>query len=45
MIRLDNGVEMKAAVVNRERKAAGPVAIGDRVWLNFTAEAGVVLTR
>jgi putrescine transport system ATP-binding protein len=43
-ITLDNGVEMKAAVVNRERKAVAPVATGDRVWLNFTAEAGVVLT-
>src|SRR5262245_33460979 len=43
-IRLDNGTEMKAAVVNRERSAA-PVAIGDRVWLNFKAEAGVVLTQ
>jgi putrescine transport system ATP-binding protein len=43
-ITLDNGVEMKAAVVNRERKALAPVATGDRVWLNFTAEAGVVLT-
>jgi putrescine transport system ATP-binding protein len=43
-VRLDNGVEMKAAVVNRERKAVA-VAVGDRVWLNFKAEAGVVLTR
>jgi putrescine transport system ATP-binding protein len=43
-IKLDNGVEMKAAVVNRDRKTA-PIAVGDRLWLNFKAEAGVVLTR
>jgi hypothetical protein len=35
---------MKAAVVNRERKAA-PVPANDRVFLSFKPEACVLLTR
>jgi putrescine transport system ATP-binding protein len=41
---LDNGIEMKAAVVNRDRKAA-QVSANDRVWLSFRPEACVLLTR
>jgi putrescine transport system ATP-binding protein len=44
-IRLDNGTDIKASVVNRERKAARPVAVNDRVFLSFKPEAGVLLTR
>ena len=44
-IRLDSGADFKASVVNRERKAARPVGVNDRVWLNFKPEAGVLLTR
>jgi putrescine transport system ATP-binding protein len=41
---LDNGIEMKAAVVNRDRKAA-QVSATDRVWLSFKPEACVLLMR
>jgi putrescine transport system ATP-binding protein len=44
-IRLDNGADIKASVVNRERKSARPVGVNDRVWLNFKPEAGMLLTR
>jgi putrescine transport system ATP-binding protein len=44
-IRLDSGTEIKAAVVNRERKPAHPVGIDDRVFLSFKPEASVLLTR
>ena len=43
-IRLDSGADIKAAVVNRERKPAQPVSVNDRVFLSFKPEAGVLLT-
>jgi putrescine transport system ATP-binding protein len=44
-VRLDNGVLIKAAMANRARLVARPIASGDRVWVSFTPEAGVVLTQ
>ena len=44
-IRLDSGTDIKAAMVNRERKPAQPVGVNDRVFLSFKPEAGVLLTR
>jgi putrescine transport system ATP-binding protein len=44
-VKLDNGLEMKATVVNRARLAERPIGPGDRVWLSFAPESGVVLPR
>ena len=41
-VRLDDGLVLKAAVMN-ERRAERPVHVNDRVWLNWTPEAGVLL--
>jgi putrescine transport system ATP-binding protein len=42
-VRLDNGLDMRAAVVNRARSVEPPIGIGDRVWLGFAPDACVVL--
>ena len=44
-IKLDSGLVMKATVVNRARLAGPPIGPGDRVWLSFAPEFGVVLPR
>ncbi|MEW6454545.1 MAG: ABC transporter ATP-binding protein [Pseudomonadota bacterium] len=44
-VQLDNGLTMKAAVANRTRIVERPIVWGDRVWLNWTPDAGVVLTQ
>jgi putrescine transport system ATP-binding protein len=44
-IRLDSGTDIKAAMVNRERKPTQPVGVDDRVFLSFKPEAAVLLTR
>jgi putrescine transport system ATP-binding protein len=44
-VRLDDGVVINAAVANVTRVIERPVGIGDRVWLTFAPDAGVVLTR
>jgi putrescine transport system ATP-binding protein len=44
-VKLDNGLMMKATVANRTRLIARPIGWGDRVWLSFAPEAGVVLTQ
>jgi putrescine transport system ATP-binding protein len=44
-VRLDNGLDMKATVANRTRIIERPIGAGDRVWLSFAPEAGVVLLR
>jgi putrescine transport system ATP-binding protein len=43
-VRLDDGLVLKAAVMNEQRDAARMVHVGDRVWLSWTPEAGVLLT-
>jgi len=42
-VRLDNGLDMKAAVANRVRLIERPIGWDDRVWLSWPPEAGVVL--
>jgi len=42
-IKLDNGLDMKAAVTNRTRLAERSIGQDERVWLSFPPEAGVVL--
>ncbi len=44
-VALDNGLRMKATVANRTRPVERPAGAGDRVWLSFPPEAGVVLLR
>jgi putrescine transport system ATP-binding protein len=44
-VKLDNGLEMKAAVSNRTRAIERPIGGEDRVWLSWSPEAGVVLLR
>ncbi len=44
-VRLDNGLDMRAAVANRTRLIERPIGAGDRVWLSWLPEAGVVLTQ
>ena len=40
-VRIDGGLVLKAAVMNRGRDAA--IHVNDRVWLSWAPEAGVVL--
>jgi len=44
-VKLDNGLDMKVAVANRRRLTEQLIRTGDRVWLSFPPEAGVVLLR
>ncbi len=44
-VKLDNGLNMKAAVANSQRLTEPPIKAGDQVWLNFPPDAGVVLLR
>jgi putrescine transport system ATP-binding protein len=44
-VRLDDGFVMEAAAANVTRVVERPVSIGDRVWLSWATDAGVVLTQ
>jgi putrescine transport system ATP-binding protein len=44
-VHLHNGFIMKASAANVARRTERPVAPGDRVWLSWSADALVVLTR
>jgi putrescine transport system ATP-binding protein len=44
-VRLDSGLKMTAAVANMTRAIERPIGLDDEVWLSWTVEAGVVLTR
>ena len=44
-VALDNGTVMRAAVANATRLIEQPIGRDDRVWLSWTSQAGVVLTR
>jgi putrescine transport system ATP-binding protein len=44
-VRLDNGNLVRAAVANVTRLIERPIDWDDRVWLTWTSEAAVVLTR
>jgi putrescine transport system ATP-binding protein len=43
-VRLDDGVVVKAAVVNAARAGGWAFSAGDEVWLSWPLEAAVVLT-
>jgi putrescine transport system ATP-binding protein len=43
-VRLDDGLVLKAAVMNEQRQAARTIHVDDRVWLSWAPEAGVLLT-
>ena len=43
-VRLDDGLVLKAAVMNEQRDAARTIHVNDRVWLSWAPEAGVLLT-
>jgi putrescine transport system ATP-binding protein len=42
-VKLDNGLDMKVTVANRRPLTEQSIGTGDRVWLSFPPEAGVVL--
>ena len=44
-VRVGGGLVMKVAAANMTRLVERPVGVGDRVWLSWAADAGVVLTR
>ena len=44
-MRLDTGFVMKAAAPNLARLIERPFSFGERVWLSWAGDAGVVLTR
>ena len=44
-VQLDSGLAMKAAIANTTRATEHPIGVGDRVWLTWAPEAGMVLTR
>jgi putrescine transport system ATP-binding protein len=44
-VRLDDGFVIKAAAANMTRLVERPIGWDDRVWLSWSADAGVVLTR
>jgi putrescine transport system ATP-binding protein len=44
-VKLDNGAMMKVAVANLTRLVERPITWDDKVWLTWSPEAGVVLTR
>jgi putrescine transport system ATP-binding protein len=44
-VRLDDGFVVAVAAMNASRAVRRTVSVDDRVWLSWTADAGVVLTR
>jgi putrescine transport system ATP-binding protein len=44
-VKLADGFVMEAAAANVTRVVERPVSIGDRVWLSWAVDAGMVLTR
>jgi putrescine transport system ATP-binding protein len=43
-LRLGGGFFVKAARANTTRLVEGAIGVGDRVWLTWASDAGVVLT-
>ncbi len=43
-VRLDGGLILKAAVMNKQHGSAGTIGQNDRVWLSWAPEAGILLT-
>jgi putrescine transport system ATP-binding protein len=44
-VRLDDGAVLKAQVPNLTRHVERPIGWDDRVWLSWTPDAGVLLTK
>jgi len=44
-VRLADGFVIEAAAANVARLVERAIAVGDRVWLSWSSDAGVVLTR
>ena len=44
-VKLENGFVMRAAAVNQNRLRARSIGWDERVWLSFSPESGMVLTR
>jgi len=44
-VQLDNGLILKAAAANRTRAVEQEIHRGDRVWMSWPNDAGVVLTQ
>jgi putrescine transport system ATP-binding protein len=44
-VRLDDGLVLKAAVMNEQRQSARAIHVNDRVWLSWTPDAGVLLSK
>jgi putrescine transport system ATP-binding protein len=45
IVRLDDGRMFRAAQANVSRLVDRPITFGDMVWLSWSADAGLVLTR
>ena len=45
IVRLDDGRMFRAAQANVARLVDRPITFGDMVWLSWSADAGLVLTR
>src|SRR5215212_9508979 len=43
-VRLDDGIVLKAAVMNEQRQSGRPIHVNDRVWVSWSPESGVLLT-
>jgi putrescine transport system ATP-binding protein len=44
-VRLDSGKLVRASMLNAARTVERPISWEDRVWLSWSPDAGVVLTR
>jgi putrescine transport system ATP-binding protein len=43
-VRLDDGLVLKAAVMNEQRQSARSIHVNDRVWLSWEPDVGVLLS-
>ena len=43
-VRLATGATVKATIANRSRLVERPISWGEKVWLSWSPDAGVVLT-
>jgi len=45
LVRTEDGRVLRAAQANVSRLVDRPITFGDQVWLHWSADAGLVLTR
>ena len=43
-VQIDNGLVLKAAVMNAQRQSTQTIHVNDRVWLSWASDAGVLLS-